>query len=255
MEGIRPIPTTYTQVLPYLIQKGLVEIKPLSPPPNLLPRDYDANVGCDFHAGSPGHTTEKCLELKFKVQDLLDLKIISFTPEGPNVKGSSNPGHGGPTINTVEGLDNTVLTQMVDQVKTPVSKIHEKLNGYKAFEELHANCKICLVNPDLCERMNKCLQQMMDKGLIQIGYTIKLEYVSFIESQGHTPFEIPYRQVETPTPFQMPSQTSVQISVPIMSKIPFQIPVKTEDPIILHVPAPFPIESTKCRIREKQPTG
>lgn len=34
---------------------------------------------------------------------------------------------------------------------------------------------------------------MMDEGLVQIGYTRKLEDVSFIESQGHTPFEIPYQ--------------------------------------------------------------
>lgn len=49
-----PIPTTYTQVLPHLIQKGLVEIKPLAPPSNPPPRGYDANARCDFHAGSPG---------------------------------------------------------------------------------------------------------------------------------------------------------------------------------------------------------
>lgn len=61
-----PIPTTYTQVLPYLIQKGLVEIKPLSPPPNPPPHGYVENVRCNFHFGSPAHTTEKLLALKFK---------------------------------------------------------------------------------------------------------------------------------------------------------------------------------------------
>ncbi|KAI5410980.1 hypothetical protein KIW84_056219 [Lathyrus oleraceus] len=39
-----PIPITYTQVLPYLIQKRLVEIKPLTPPPNPPSRGYDANA-------------------------------------------------------------------------------------------------------------------------------------------------------------------------------------------------------------------
>lgn len=160
------MPITYTQVLPYLIQKGLVEIKLVTPPPNLLPRGYDANSRCDFHAGSPGHTTKKCLELKFKVQDLLERKIISFTPEGPNVKGNPIPGHNDLTINVVEELDNTVLTQMVDHVKTPMSKTHEKLIGYKAFEELHVNCKICLVNLDTCGKMKECLQRMMNDGLV-----------------------------------------------------------------------------------------
>ncbi|XP_050878801.1 uncharacterized protein LOC127082617 [Lathyrus oleraceus] len=153
-----PIPTTYTQVFPYLIQKGLVEIKPLAPLPNPLPRGYDANARCDFHARSPGHTTEKILTLKFKVQDLLDRKIISFALKGPNVKGNPIPGHDGPTINAVEGLDNTVMPQMVDQVKTLMSRIREKLFGYKEFKEVHANCKLCLVSPDTCGKMNECLQ-------------------------------------------------------------------------------------------------
>lgn len=43
-KDFKPIPTTYTQVLPYLIQKGLVEIKPLAPPPTPPPRGYDANA-------------------------------------------------------------------------------------------------------------------------------------------------------------------------------------------------------------------
>lgn len=81
---------------------------------------------------------------------------------------------------------------MIDQVKTPISNIQEKLFGYKAFEELHANCKMFLINPDTCGRMKECLQQMINEGLVQIGYMRKLEDVSAIEYHGHTPFEIPY---------------------------------------------------------------
>lgn len=72
MEGIRPhTPMTYTQVLSYLIKKGLLEIKSLAPPPTPL-RGYNGNARCEFHDGSPRHITEKCLALKFKVQYLLD---------------------------------------------------------------------------------------------------------------------------------------------------------------------------------------
>ncbi|KAI5406119.1 hypothetical protein KIW84_052751 [Lathyrus oleraceus] len=87
--------------------------------------------------------------------------FISTPPpddEGPSVKGNPMPRHGGPTINAVEGLGDTILTQRIDQVKTPISKIREKFIGYKTFKELHANCKICLVNPDICGRMKECLQ-------------------------------------------------------------------------------------------------
>lgn len=67
-------------------------------------------------------------------------------------------GHGGPTINTVEGLDNNVLIQVVDQVRTLMSRVREKLIGYNAFEKLHDDCKIFLINPDTCGKMKKCLQ-------------------------------------------------------------------------------------------------
>lgn len=108
-----------------MIQKELVEIKPLAPPPNPHPCSYYANARCDFHAGSPGHTTEKCLALKFKVQDLLDHKIISFAPEGPNVKGNSMAGHSGPTIKDLEGLDDNIVIQVAYQIRTPMSRVRE----------------------------------------------------------------------------------------------------------------------------------
>lgn len=95
----------------------------------------------------------------------MDRNIISFTLEGLNVKGNPIPGHNVPTINVIEGVEDNILIQRVDQVKTHISKIHEKLIGYKAFEELHTDFKICLINPDTCGRVKKCLQQMMNKGL------------------------------------------------------------------------------------------
>lgn len=67
-------------------------------------------------------------------------------------------GQDGPTINAVEGLYDNVLIQVVDQVMTHMSKVHEKLIGYKAFKELYAGCKICLINSDTCGRIKKYLQ-------------------------------------------------------------------------------------------------
>lgn len=67
-----------------------------------LPEFHDANARCDFCVGLPGHTTEKCLALKFKVQDLLDRKIISFAAKNPNVKSNPMPWHNSPTVNAVE---------------------------------------------------------------------------------------------------------------------------------------------------------
>lgn len=77
-----------------------METKPLRPIPTSPPCNFDANARCDYHADSQGHTTENVLALTFKVQDLLDHKIISFTKENQNMK---NPmlGHVGLVLNAI----------------------------------------------------------------------------------------------------------------------------------------------------------
>lgn len=185
------IPMTNNQIFLYLIQKGLVEPKPLVPPLKPPHHGYNANTRRDFHAGSPRHTTEKCLDLKFKVWDLLNRKIISFTVENPNVMNNPTLGHNGPTVNVIEGSKDNILIKEVDQVKTHMARICEKLTGCEMFEKLHADCKVRLFNPDKCEKMKKFLQLMMDQGMVQIGYSKKVEDISSIESQGNSLIEIP----------------------------------------------------------------
>ncbi|MCH85686.1 gag-pol polyprotein [Trifolium medium] len=73
-----PVPMPYGQILPYLIQKGLVEPRPLPPVKVPYPPSFDVNARCDYHAGSPGHDVENCRAFKFKVQELLDRKLLSF---------------------------------------------------------------------------------------------------------------------------------------------------------------------------------
>ena len=50
-----------------------------------LPRGYDVSTRCEFHSGAPGHSIENCIAFKYKVQDLLDAKELSFAPMGSNV--------------------------------------------------------------------------------------------------------------------------------------------------------------------------
>jgi hypothetical protein len=76
-----PVPMPYGQILPYLIQKGLVEPKPLPPKVPPYPLYFDINAKCEYHAGSPGHTIENCKGFKYKVQELIDRKLLSFKEE------------------------------------------------------------------------------------------------------------------------------------------------------------------------------
>lgn len=110
--------------------------------PRPPPRNFDANARWDYHAGSQGHTTDKCLDLKFKVQDFLNHKIISFTEENSNMKNNPLSEHNGPTVNAIEGSEDNVLIREVDQVKTHMTRIREKLIGYELFEKFHTDCEV-----------------------------------------------------------------------------------------------------------------
>lgn len=173
-----------------------METRPLAPPPTPPSRGYDANARCDFHVSSLGNTTEKCLDLKFKVQDLLDCKIISFTAENLNMKNNPMRGHNGPNTNAIEKSEGSVLIQRMEKIKKPMFRLCERLIGYEVFEELHGDYKICGCNPDKCEKTKRYLQQMMNQGLVQIGYSKKIEDVSAVESHGHLTFENPYQRGE-----------------------------------------------------------
>ncbi|PNX54448.1 anthranilate synthase alpha, partial [Trifolium pratense] len=75
------IPVLYDQIMPCLIQKGLVEPRPLPPIKQPYPPGFDINVRCDYHAGSPGHNIEDCRAFKYKVQELINRKLLSFKKE------------------------------------------------------------------------------------------------------------------------------------------------------------------------------
>jgi len=72
------ISITYTKLLSNRISNGLVVVcllKPLQPP---YPKGYDVNAKCDYHGWAIGHSTERCLSFKCKVQSLLDSGWLSF---------------------------------------------------------------------------------------------------------------------------------------------------------------------------------
>ena len=52
------LPMPPSQLLQRLVKSSLMELKPLAPPVGPLPRRYDANSRCKYHASSPGHTME-----------------------------------------------------------------------------------------------------------------------------------------------------------------------------------------------------
>ena len=73
-----PIPITYAELLPMLIDNGSIvpiQGKPRKPP---FPKWYDVNTRCDYHSGVLGHSVEDCSALKRRVQSLIREGKLKF---------------------------------------------------------------------------------------------------------------------------------------------------------------------------------
>src|SRR3954469_3396258 len=160
----------------------------MGPPPSPLPPGYDANARCEFHSGAPGHTIEKCRALKYKVQDLLDDKLISFTPTGPNVQNNPMPPHAG-TTNAVELCDEQILVTDVNEVKMPLAMVREHLVQQRILCELHDFCLQCSSTPEECARLRDEIQKLMDEGVIRVEKIVPDDEVAILE--------IPYSPADT----------------------------------------------------------
>jgi len=73
-----PIPMTYAELLPILLQKNLVQTRVPPQVPNELPVWYQPDLSCAFHQGAPDHDGEHCRSLKIEVQKLIKANILLF---------------------------------------------------------------------------------------------------------------------------------------------------------------------------------
>ena len=66
-----PIPVTYVELLPKLVDSGFIMPIQARPRRPLFPKWYDVNIRCDYHSGVSGHSIEDCTIFKNKVQNLI----------------------------------------------------------------------------------------------------------------------------------------------------------------------------------------
>ena len=62
----------------YLLEKKLVTVvfaRPRDGPP--LP-SFDPSKKCEYHFGAKGHILEECTQLRNRIQDFIDNKLIQF---------------------------------------------------------------------------------------------------------------------------------------------------------------------------------
>ncbi|XP_040965730.1 uncharacterized protein [Gossypium hirsutum] len=121
-----PIPVSYGELYPKLLEKQLISphyMAPLKPP---YPRWYDPNANCMYHAGNQGHSTEKCIAFKRRVQGLIDEGVLRFDGVS-NVTGNPLPNHTGRNVNAVTNEDNWRAKGYVTEIKTPLRKVWEMM--------------------------------------------------------------------------------------------------------------------------------
>ncbi|KAH1233319.1 hypothetical protein GmHk_09G025795 [Glycine max] len=149
----------------------------LEPP---FPKWYDPNATCKYHGGVPGHSVEKCLALKYKVQHLMDAGWLTFQEDRPNVRTNPLANHGGGAVNAVES-DRPHRSKPLRDVATPRRFIFEALQ--KGGVIPHSGCKedSCLLHSgemhdmETCLEVEELLQRMIDQGRLEVGIEGKEE--------------------------------------------------------------------------------
>ncbi|CAL1382086.1 unnamed protein product [Linum trigynum] len=93
---IDPIPITYTELFPQLLQSHLISPVPSEPMQPPFPPWYKPGEHCTYHSGVPGHSTEACRTLKIKVQQMINAGWLKFEEESkrPNINNNPLPAHG-----------------------------------------------------------------------------------------------------------------------------------------------------------------
>ncbi|XP_058759535.1 uncharacterized protein LOC131632823 [Vicia villosa] len=226
---IDPIPMTYAQVLQHLLKIEKITLRDAPNAPDRQSPNYNANARCAFHSGAAGHDTERCIALKNKVQDLLDQKVIQFTPT-PNIVNNPMPTHGGSCVNAIESEEINVISD-VGCLTFPLVSVKQHLVNCGIFSGCGIDCKNCKSQPEGCADLKSMVQKLIDEGPLQFYRRLR---GAKSENGEVSMISIPYEPV-----------------VPICIQVPIQIPVSIpyeEQPaaLMITVPGPVPYESEKA---------
>ncbi|XP_027912207.1 uncharacterized protein LOC114171269 [Vigna unguiculata] len=168
-----PIPVTYTELLPDLLRNALVAICPMKPLEPPYPKYFDVNATCDYHGGAIGHSTEKCLSYKHKVQALIDSGWLKFQENKPNIKTNPLSGHDNASINAID-LEGRQLVKNVSEIKSSRRFIFEALLTIGLLEGEYNLRDACGFHPgaehsiEACKKFENFLQNLIDKNFVQV---------------------------------------------------------------------------------------
>ena len=69
-------------ILERLLEVNLTALRDPIRKPNTSAPNYHPDAFCVYHSYSPGHDTDDCWALKNKIQDLIDIGVLRFMPDG-----------------------------------------------------------------------------------------------------------------------------------------------------------------------------
>ncbi|KAL0533815.1 hypothetical protein IC582_028086 [Cucumis melo] len=181
-----PIPMTYTEILPQLIQNRQLASIPMIPIQPPYQKWYDSNARCDYHAGGVGHSIENCLALKRNVQSLINVGWLSFKKSGEksNVYENPLPDHENPKVNAVDSFVEKCKNEL-HEIVMPMEALFEGLfeAGYVSHEYLDPNIRYegydesrhCIFHRGVaghvvqqCQKFRSKVQQLMDSKILTV---------------------------------------------------------------------------------------
>ncbi|OMO62254.1 hypothetical protein CCACVL1_22930 [Corchorus capsularis] len=215
---IDPIPYTYTELLPQLLQQNLLERLPYSlpMPQDRRPRWYKENTHCDYHSGTEGHATEDCLRLKYAVQELVKAGKLSFPNAAPtNNKQNSLPGQGEARVSMIGGSE--LIKKKISEVTTPMSTVYRAL-------------------------IKGTVQRMMNDHVIEFYIESKEEEVNVTIKEEPQPFVPVLPTLKSVQPF-IPMPPIKTLTQPFIPKPPIVMPShmkgKSVASLVVTPPQPF----------------
>ncbi|XP_055800353.1 uncharacterized protein LOC129869752 [Solanum dulcamara] len=95
-----PLVESRTKLFERLRDVGIIH--PIAPKSaDTSSRFFRADQTCAYHSNSVGHDTEICVNLKHKIQDLIDWEVVTLQTAAPNVNNNPLPNHEGLNINMI----------------------------------------------------------------------------------------------------------------------------------------------------------
>ncbi|XP_058763228.1 uncharacterized protein LOC131636633 [Vicia villosa] len=184
-----PIPMKYAQVLPYLLDLKLVQLRTLATP---------AKLSANWVAG---HSIENCKALKNLVQNLLDSKAIEFTStQGPNVVQNPMPPHGAHAANAIEVVEDARLVKDVIELGSLLPLLKKELLRMGLYSSCGELCTDCMAISSVCDKVKSGVQELIDSGYLQFE---RVQHLEMVENEVNVA-SIPYTPANIPVPAKAP---------------------------------------------------